>query len=493
MQARRIKSLLFLLMLGDLLMFLASYLVAVLQAFHIILKMPLFPHSVITSIAITGATGFVLMVAYDMYRNTFYIRRMDIISNVALIAVLSAVTATSICWIADIPLMPFKVVLIAGVLQTLGISAWRISLWHVRENRHTKQRILIVGKLEEGKEITKKILLHRGHIFDIRYIYDLEKGVEGAIQLLDKIDSVLICSSVSITDSERLTFNCLKKNKSTFMIPDVFLININKSKMIQVDDVPLFMVTKFSLTVEQRFLKRAFDILISGVAIVLLSPVMLAAMAAVKATSPGPVLFKQERVTEGNRCFNVLKFRTMVNGAESKTGPVLASQGDARITKVGAFMRTTRIDELPQFFNVLLGDMSIIGPRPERPFFIEQFCRETPEFEYRTIVKAGITGLAQVLGKYTTTFEDKLRYDLMYIKNYSFMLDMTILVKTIKVVLTKDASAGLSISQSFEEFMKGNCCRVTERSDYIEISCNCHSVSPALESKDISAAARYSA
>jgi lipopolysaccharide/colanic/teichoic acid biosynthesis glycosyltransferase len=133
----------------------------------------------------------------------------------------------------------------------------------------------------------------------------------------------------------------------------------------------------------------------------------------------------------------------MVQDAEIQTGPVLASDKDPRITKLGSFMRATRVDEIPQLFNVLKGDMSLIGPRPEREFFIKKFEQDIPDYKYRLRVKPGITGLAQVLANYTTSVEDKLRYDLMYVRNYSFMLDLKIFLQTIRVVLQRDQAQGL--------------------------------------------------
>src|SRR5690606_32911845 len=138
----------------------------------------------------------------------------------------------------------------------------------------------------------------------------------------------------------------------------------------------------------------------------------------IKVTSPGPVIFSQERVTLNNRVFKIYKFRTMVVDAEEKTGPVISSQHDPRVTPVGAVLRKLKIDELPQLFNILKGDMSFVGPRPERPVFANKFSAEIPAYKYRTLVKAGLTGYAQVYGKYDTSAEDKLRFDLLYIRSY---------------------------------------------------------------------------
>jgi len=163
----------------------------------------------------------------------------------------------------------------------------------------------------------------------------------------------------------------------------------------------------------------------------------------IKLDDKGPVFYKQERITENNKIFKLYKFRTMKVDAEEETGPTLALKDDPRITRVGKILRSTRLDELPQLVNVLKGEMSIVGPRPERPHFAEKFSEEIEDFKYRVLVKAGITGLAQVLGKYTTSPENKAKFDLLYIKNYSLLLDIRIMLNTIKVFFEKESSMGV--------------------------------------------------
>lgn len=170
---------------------------------------------------------------------------------------------------------------------------------------------------------------------------------------------------------------------------------------------------------------------------------MLVTAIAIKADSKGPVIYSQERVGLYGKTFKVYKFRSMRQDAEAKSGPVLAKEGDNRITKVGRFIRATRIDELPQLFNVLKGEMSIVGPRPERPFFVEQYVQERPEYSYRHNVKPGITGLAQIAGKYNTTAYDKLIYDLIYIQEQSVKTDLIIMLQTFKVLITKESTEGV--------------------------------------------------
>ena len=186
--------------------------------------------------------------------------------------------------------------------------------------------------------------------------------------------------------------------------------------------------------------------MVGSLALLLLSsPVLLLVAALIPLTSKGSAWFRQERVGTNGKPFHILKFRTMVADAEQHSGPVLASESDPRITPLGRFLRATRIDELPQLFNVLKGDMSLVGPRPERAFFVEQFEREFPAYELRHAVKPGLTGLAQVVGRYSTTVERKLHFDLLYIYNYSLLLDLKILLQTIRVVLQREQAAGLTL------------------------------------------------
>ena len=213
--------------------------------------------------------------------------------------------------------------------------------------------------------------------------------------------------------------------------------------ILVVDDIPMQRVTRMLLTAEQRVLKRILDITVAVTAIILLLPVMVITAIMVKLDSKGPVLYSQERVGLYGKTFFVHKFRSMKQDAESKCGPVLAAEGDPRITKFGSFMRATRLDELPQLFNVLKGEMSIVGPRPERPFFVKQFIAQKPEYDYRHNVKPGITGLAQIAGKYNTSAYDKLIYDLLYIQDVSVKTDLMIMLQTFKVLLTKSSTEGV--------------------------------------------------
>ena len=197
------------------------------------------------------------------------------------------------------------------------------------------------------------------------------------------------------------------------------------------------------LTPAQRSLKRIVDVAGSLCLLVLAGPAMLLAAILIRLTSKGPAIFAQTRVGIDGRRFSLYKLRTMIAGAEARTGPVMATAGDPRITRIGRILRATRVDELPQLINVLLGEMSLIGPRPERPHFVRIYRRRFPGYDFRLRVKPGISGLAQTCSRYSTTPALKLRFDLRYIYHYSLLLDAEIAVRTIFTVLQPSRAEGI--------------------------------------------------
>lgn len=243
---------------------------------------------------------------------------------------------------------------------------------------------------------------------------------------------------------------CFARKLRTYTLPKLTDVILKSSETLHIFDSPVFLNRNHGLTAEQAFVKRCMDIVLSGSALIILSPVFLITAIAIKLEDRGPVFFRQERCTLYGRVFSILKFRSMIVGAEKAGVSVPATEKDPRITKVGAFIRATRIDELPQLINILKGDMSIVGPRPERVEHVEKYSREIPEFSYRLMVKGGLTGYAQVYGKYNTTAYDKLKLDLMYIQNYSLLLDIELILKTIKILFTKESTEGFSEERSEE-------------------------------------------
>lgn len=375
----------------------------------------------------------------------------EIIYSITLTILSLFVTTAFITFFARGFAYPRSVLIISSFVQFLFLCLWRVIVWKVKRRAHGIKDALIVGE-KSLEDLTKKILIKQKDLYNIKYICNSKAN--NLNRYLDNVEVVFICSDVEHNIKSEIVDRCLSDRKSIYVIPDIYEIAILNSKLNRADDIPMFKVQKLGLTFEQRFFKRIIDIVISLIGIILTSPIMIFCALAIKLKDGGTIFYKQERVTEEERTFNVLKFRTMVMNAEKLTGPVLAGEDDPRITKLGKIMRATRIDELPQFFNILRGDMSVVGPRPERPFFVEKFKQEIPDYKYRTIVKAGLTGLAQVLGKYSTTPEDKVRYDIIYIKNYSILMDLKLILQTIKIMFMKESSAGLKDEQNLYELIE---------------------------------------
>lgn len=248
-----------------------------------------------------------------------------------------------------------------------------------------------------------------------------------------KYDGVIICDIPAKSRNDYMKF-CFQNDIRAYIVPKISDIILRGAEDIRLFDTPLILCRNCGLTVEQRFIKRTSDIIISLFMIILFSPVMFIVALAVKLCDGGDIIYRQKRLTIDNREFYIYKFRSMIADAEKSGVPQLAKDYDNRITPVGKIIRSCRIDELPQLFNILKGDMSIVGPRPERPELVREYEKTIPEFGYRLKVKAGLTGYAQVIGTYDTTPYDKLKMDLMYIENYSFRLDLQLMLMTLKTM-----------------------------------------------------------
>ena len=253
-------------------------------------------------------------------------------------------------------------------------------------------------------------------------------------EIILKYEGVIICDIPAEQRNDYLKF-CFQNSIRAYIAPKISDIIVRGADDIRLFDTPLLLCRNCGLSFEQRLFKRIFDIALSLPAFILLSPLMLILAIIIKLGDGGPVLYKQCRLTLNGKKFNVYKFRSMIVDAEKNGVPRLASEDDNRITPVGKFLRKCRLDELPQLLNILKGDMSLVGPRPERPELTTEYEKEMPEFGYRLKVKAGLTGYAQVIGVYDTTPYDKLKMDLMYIENYSIRNDLQIILMTIKTML----------------------------------------------------------
>ncbi|NLK09247.1 MAG: sugar transferase [Firmicutes bacterium] len=343
---------------------------------------------------------------------------------------------------------PRSVFFLSGVAQLVILILWRRSLFNWEHKNAVSKSAVVVAPANEIEGLAGKVMLSGYNIIALvsscpRQDADANVFPYDDIEILCnkyRPNAIFMSSQVPAEMKDLVAKVILESGISFFIIPSLYEIMLLGSRLDQIGDTPMLEMLSTPEAGKEQ-IKRFMDVILSTVGLVIAAPIMLLTAIAVKLDSQGPVFYRQERVSRGGKRFMVLKFRTMTNDAEKLTGPVLAETDDPRITKVGSILRATRIDELPQLFNVLKGDMSIVGPRPERPFFVEQFEQEIPEYSTRHTVKAGITGLAQVAGKYSTSPEDKLKYDLLYAKSASPLIDLGIMLQTIKVVLMRDKAS----------------------------------------------------
>ena len=282
--------------------------------------------------------------------------------------------------------------------------------------------------------------------YNITGLISAEEGYDAIVNEIPKYDAVILNDVSAPLRNDILKF-CYRFRVRTYVAPKLTDIMIRGAKNISLFDTPLLLVKGTGLTPAQRVGKRMMDIMLCSIAMIPAAPLMAVIAIAIKLEDGGPVFFKQKRMTRNGREFDILKFRSMIVDAEKYAGAVLATDDDPRITKVGKIIRATRLDEIPQILNILKGDMSIVGPRPERKVIADDYCKEIPEFAYRLKVRGGLTGYAQIYGKYNTSAYDKLRLDLMYIENYSFLLDIKLIILTLRIIFSKESTEGIDKQQ----------------------------------------------
>ncbi len=307
------------------------------------------------------------------------------------------------------------------------------------------RKLLLVCDLELKDNLIRKLSGRKD-------LYEISKCVSAKEPLYKLQMEVQSCDAMMLYGLEEQKRNillkyCYERSIRIYVAPEITDILLRGADKVHSFDTPFLLLRNYGLSFEQRIVKRLMDISLSGILLLIGAPFMVLTALAIKLEDKGPVLFRQERVTANGRKFFIYKFRSMIVDAE-KHGAQFSSKNDSRITKVGKFIRATRLDELPQLLNIIKGDMSIVGPRPERQQYIEEFCKETPEFIYRLKVKAGLTGYAQIYGKYNTTPLDKLKLDLMYIETYSILSDIRLIFLTLKIMFTKESTEGVEDGQN---------------------------------------------
>lgn len=397
----------------------------------------------------------VLIMLFSRIYNGFRIgllRVSDIIYSQSLsMLFINAITFVQICLLERKLANPVPLIVIT-VVDIAFIVLWAFVGNRIYSNVYGARKMVIIYGSRQAVGLIEKMSLREDR-FLICQAVSCEEDMSVIREMINEYDSVILCDIPSERKNDILKI-CFAASKRTYITPKLSDIIIRGAEQIHLFDTPLLVCRNTGLSAEQAILKRAFDLLLGITALVIFSPVMLTTAIAVKVCDGGKILYSQERLTKGGKVFKVYKFRSMVEDAEKDGVARLAGENDGRITPVGKFIRRVRIDELPQIINIIKGDMSIVGPRPERPELAAENEKIMPEFSYRLKVQAGLTGYAQVLGKYNTTPYDKLRLDLMYIEQYSFLLDLKLILMTIKILFLPESTEGVKETVQEKEKVK---------------------------------------
>lgn len=338
------------------------------------------------------------------------------------------------------------------LLTSSGLQITFITIWHFFSNRmyfrvNKGKSVLVIGYVK-SQALAYKLLESRGMWSHIKHVCAPDHP--NVYDFIDECDVTFVTEDVDEIERGKFVLYCIKRDRTIYYQPNNMEILQFNANFLQIDDSPVLDVRELGLSQTSESLKRMVDVLLGGIGLIVFFIPFVFIYLILKAGG-GSAFYVQERITRDNRIFKIYKFRTMVENAEAISGPVLAQNVDKRITKIGRILRTTRLDEVPQIYNVLVGDMSIVGPRPERPFFVEQFSEQMPEYNLRHRVKAGLTGLAQIQGKYNTSAIDKLKYDLLYINGYSLALDIKLILQTLNILLRKNSTQGVKSHEDLEK------------------------------------------
>lgn len=398
--------------------------------------------------------AFILINTFSGIYTLYNKRLIDMFSTTFITQIMMSIIVTAMTFYGRWFAFPRTIILLSLMISTIILFGWRIIVLELYIKNTGTSNVMILGDEIRSKEAVANFKNSESRQYKVTSVV-LDNYMEHIKNNINDIDVFYFLNFQSLEQEEEVLSYLTLKNKRIFFETNFENILRVNNRIMNIDDESLVAVSKFEISPENGSIKRLFDILFSLFMLIIFSPLMLLTAIAIKLTSKGPILYKQVRVTRGDKEFEILKFRSMRIDAEELSGPVLAQAKDPRITPIGNYLRSLRVDELPQLLNVLKGDMSLIGPRPERPFFVDQFQQVNPHYYLRHKVRAGITGYAQVYGTYSTDFNSKLRFDLLYIKNYSLKMDLQILFQTIKILFDKVSSRGLEDEMSYDEIFNG--------------------------------------
>ncbi len=424
------------------------------------------PYSLFVPGAVISVFWIAIFGIFGLYRHLYLISRFDEIIRVAKISIIGTLILffllfiDTLGWTSD-NLHQAKWVTLTYWLVVFGcVSTSRFILRTIQKHRALRgqglHRAFIVGTGPTAQSVHENLDRHRtsgmnvvGFLrlngvssSEIKVEEDMVIGSIGEIKELIleyKVQEVIVALEQDERDSLIAILDQIDvPDVSVKILPDFHQMITGLNQTNQIFGLPLIDVMPDPMPTWEKFFKRFMDIVLSLLILIPAAPLMLIITVLIRVTSSGPAIFRQKRVGKYDKVFTMYKFRTMFIDAEKESGPVWATDNDPRITRVGYWLRKLRLDELPQFFNVLKGDMSLVGPRPERPYFVEQFKKKIPLYSRRLRVRPGITGWAQVKWKYDESLEDvmeKTKYDLFYVENISLKMDFKILINTIMTVL----------------------------------------------------------
>ena len=374
-----------------------------------------------------------------------YMRVSDIIlSQILAVLLAMGVAYLEICLVANAYLTP-KPLILMTLTEIVFIIPWVVLVRKGYQHLYPPRQLLVIYGNYSPDDLIEKINTRKDK-YNICASESYRIGYEKLYPMMKRYNAVVLCDLPAEARNQIMKY-CYQESIRTYVTPKISDILFRGADDIHLFDTPLLLSRNQGLSIVDLFVKRAMDIVISLIGIVIAAPFMLLIALAIKLYDRGPVLYKQERITKDGKPFMIYKFRSMTVHSEDE-GARLAAKGDSRVTPVGRLIRAIHFDELPQLFNILRGDMSVVGPRPERQIIADQYTEEIPEFVLRLKVKAGLTGYAQVYGKYNTTPYDKLKLDLTYIENYSVWMDVKTLFLTFKILFQKENTEGVDQNQT---------------------------------------------
>ena len=337
---------------------------------------------------------------------------------------------------------PRSVILLSYIVLIIYVFTWEMICSIISHKLYENGELVIIGASDHTIQTVMEKINPSLKSLDLNMSEPIKYQDRSAIRAAVRRQAeIFICPDVPEDAKSEIILMCAKQRTVAYIVPQFYEISLYRSRLINLNDLMVFLLDRMALSFEQRLIKRTFDIIFSVLAIILTSPFMLFAAIGTKVSSKGPVFFKQERLTIDNKPYNIIKFRTMIQDAESKTGAVISGKNDPRVTKFGKLLRRTKIDELPQFFNVLVGDMSVVGPRPCVEYELGDFDTLNKRYKKRFQVKAGLTGLAQTMGRNDNSWDNKVTYDNQYVdafKKIGVLIDIKILWNSVIKVSKKE-------------------------------------------------------